>query len=413
MEMNSFYLSRVLGRKVYTKDGSFFGKIKDLGVTNKIKNPKIEAIRVKTANDIVDLKWKEVFVKKQDGQYAIVCNEIENLDLKDVMFLAEHVLDKQIIDVNGRKVVRVNDIRLLDFGTSVFVVAADIGTEGILRRIGIAKPIVKLGFKVSSKLILWNDVEAIFRSNENIMLSKTYNKLSILYPSDLADIIEDFDENTGMMIFSSLDNAKAADVLEEMEEDKQLTFIRSMSTDKAADILEEMPADEAADILDGLSEFKAEELLNNMEKEASEEVRGLLEYDNDEVGSLMSTEFVSLEYNLTVGEAMGILRERKPNEDEMYYIYVVNKDNELKGTISLRDMIVADPRADLGSIMHTEFPHICDKDDMHDLVKMISKYNVMAIPVLDKENTLLGNVIINDVLYEILRKNKRIENSLM
>lgn len=408
MEMNSFYLSRVLGSKVFTKDREILGKIKDIGVINKLKNPRVEAIKVKTSKGILNLKWKDVFVEKENGQYVMTINKIEEIDLDDVMFLGQHVLDKQIIDVNGRKVVRVNDIRLLNHGSSVFVVAADIGTEGILRRIGIAKPIVRMGFKISSKLILWNDVETIFRANENIMLSKTYNKLSILHPSDLADIIEDFDENTGMMIFSSLDNAKAADVLEEMEEDKQLNFIKSLDTDKAADILEEMPADEAADILDGLSELKAEELLNNMEKEASEEVRGLLEYESDEVGSLMSTEIVALKYDLKVEKAISILRGMRPNEDEMYYIYVVNNRNRLKGVISLRDIIVADPNESLERIMNREFPYIYDKDDLHDLIKIISKYNLMAIPVTDIDKNLIGNVIINDIVYEILKKNKRI-----
>jgi flagellar motility protein MotE (MotC chaperone)/sporulation protein YlmC with PRC-barrel domain len=408
MEMNSFYLSRVLGSKVFTKDKEFLGKIKDLGVINKLKNPKVEAIKVKTSRGILNLKWNDVFIEKEKGQYIMTISQIEDIDLNEVMFLGHHVLDKQIIDVNGRKVVRVNDIRLLNHGTSVFVVAADIGTEGILRRIGIAKPIVKMGFKISSKLILWNDVETIFRSNENIKLSKTYNKLSILHPSDLADIIEDFDENTGMMIFSSLDNAKAADVLEEMEEDTQLNFIKSLATAKAADILEEMPADEAADILDGLSENKAEELLNNMEKEASEEVRELLEYESDEVGSLMSTEIVALKYNLTAEMAMLKLREMRPNEDEMYYIYVVNNSNKLKGVIHLRDIIVADPKENLEKIMNKEFPYIYDKDDLHDLIKIISKYNLMAIPVTDNDKNLLGNVIINDIVYEMLKKNKRI-----
>ena len=190
MEMNGFYLSRILGGKVFTKDSKFFGKIKDIGVVNKLKNPIVKAVKVKTSKGIINFKWQDIFVKKQDGQYIMIINKIEDINLEHVVFLAQHVLDKQIIDVNGRKVVRVNDIRLLNYGTNIFVVAADIGTEGILRRMGIAKPMVRLGFKLSSKLILWNDVETIFRPNENIMLSKTYNKVWILNPSDLADVFQ-------------------------------------------------------------------------------------------------------------------------------------------------------------------------------------------------------------------------------
>lgn len=408
MEMNSFYLSRILGRKVLSKDRTYLGKIKDLGIVNELKSPRVEVIKLKTAKGIKVINWSNVTINKEKGQYILICNNVKENNRENVMYLAHNVLDKQIVDVNGRKVVRVNDIRLATLGKGVFVVAVDIGTEGILRRIGIAKPLVSIGFNISSKLLLWNSVETIFRSNENIMLSQKYNKLSILHPSDLADIIEDFDSNTGMMIFSSLDNAKAADVLEQMEEEAQLSLIKNLSTDKAADILEEMPADEVADILDGLSENKAEELLRNMEKEASDEVRELMEYEDDEVGSLMSTEYISFKSEVTIENAISNLRELKPEEDEMYYIYVVDDRNKLLGTLSLRDIIIASPEAYLGSIMHKEFSYIYDNDNIQQLVKMVSKYNLLAIPIVDKQMKLLGNVIINDIIYELLKNKRRI-----
>ena len=408
MEMNSFYLSRVLGRKILTRDRKVVGKVKDLGIRNQLKTPRVEAIKVKTSDGIICISSKNISINKVDGQYVIICDEIKNSDSKDIMFLAHHVLDKQIIDVNGRKVVRVNDIRLANLVSGIFIVAVDIGTEGVLRRIGVAKPLMKIGLKISNKLILWNDVETIFSSNENIMLSKTYNKLSILHPSDLADIIEDFDGNTGMKIFSSLDNAKAADVLEQMEEDAQLNLINNLSTDKVADILEEMPADEVADILDGLSEHKAEELLNNMEKESSDEVRELMEYEDNEVGSLMSTEYISLKSDLTIEEAINILRKLKPEEDEMYCIYVVDNSNKLIGTLSLRDIIISDSKDRLDNIMNRNFPYILDKDDIHELIKIVSKYNLLAVPIVNNEMNLLGNVIINDIIYELLKTKRRI-----
>ncbi len=408
MEMSSFYLSRILGRKVVTKDGTFVGKIKDLGIIEELKTPRVEAIKVKTSKGLKIIEWNDVTINKEKGQYVLVCNKLKEGSTENIMFLAHHVLDKQIIDVNGRKVVRVNDVRLATLGSGVFVVAVDIGTEGLLRRIGIAKPLVWIGFNLSSKLLLWNSVETIFRSNENIKLSQKYNKLSILHPSDLADIIEDFDTNTGMMIFSSLDNAKAADVLEEMEEETQISVIKNLSKDKAADILDEMPADEVADILDGLSENEAEELLNNMEMETSKEVRELMEYEDDEVGSLMTTEFIAFNQDITIEKAIANLRQLKPEEDEMYYIYVTDDDNKLIGTLSLRDIIIAQPEAQLKSIMHNEFSYIYDNDNIQELVKMVSKYNLLAIPIVDREMELLGNVIINDIIYELLKNKRRI-----
>jgi len=403
---NNFYLSRILGNKVYSPDMKVIGRLSDLGVINELKSPHVTTAKVKTKSGIKDYNFKNFSITKQNGQYLLVCNKIEEYTSTNTMFLRKHILDQQIIDVNGRKVVRVNDVSLSSLEKGAYVVAVDIGIDGLLRRIGIAKPLKMIGVKFSAKLMLWNNVEAIITSNENIVLSKTYDSLSILHPSDLADIIEDFDAKTGLTIFSSLDNAMAADVLEQMEADAQVSFIESLSADKAADDLEEMPADEAADILDGMDEEKVEELLNSMEKEASDEIRELLEYDSNAVGSLMSTDFVFFKDDETINEAIDSLRKLKPEEDEMFNLYVVDNSDKLIGTLSLRDLIISDPTIKMGDIMNKKFKSMFDTDNINDLIKNVSKYNLVAIPVTDHEMKLVGNVIINDIIYELL-KNKR------
>lgn len=407
-EANSFYLSRVLGNKIYDSENNVIGSLKDLGIINQLKNPKVEAVKVKMHEGIKFLNWDNFIVTKQKGQYVLTCNKIEEKCIDDIMFLAKHVLDKQIVDINGRKVVRVNDIRLSAVNSGIYVIAVDIGWEGLLRRIGIAKPIRKINPNITNSMILWADVASLINGNDSIQLSKTYHRLSVMHPSDLADIIEDFDTKTGLSILENLDNAKAADVIEELEEDAQVTVIENLSTDRAADILEEMPADEVADILDSLSEDKAEELLSNMEKEASEEVRDLMEYEDDVVGSLMSTDFVAFNNKFTVDQTINSLRNTKPEEDQMYYIYVVNNKNQLIGTISLRDIVVSQPDSTLESIMNKNFICMKDMDDINDLIKNISKYNLVAIPVVDEKMELIGNVVINDIIYELLKSKRRI-----
>ena len=403
---NNFYLSRILENKVYTPDMKVIGRLSDLGIINELKSPHVTTAKVKTNSGIKDYSFKNFSITKQKGQYVLVCNKIEEATSANTLFLRKHILDQQIIDVNGRKVVRVNDISLSYLEKGAYVVAVDIGIDGPLRRIGIAKLLKRLGLKIPAKLMLWNDVEAVVTSNENIVLSKTYDSLSILHPSDLADIIEDFDAKTGLTIFSSLDNSTAADVLEQMEEDAQVSFIENLSTNKAAEVLEEMPTDEAADILDGMNEEKVEELLNSMGKEASDEIRELLEYGPKVVGSLMSTDFVSFKNNETINEAIKTLRILKPEEDELFRLYVVDKNNKLIGALSLRDLIISDPTSKIGDIMNKKFKSMFDTDSINDLIKNVSKYNLVAIPVTDHEMKLLGNVIINDIIYELL-KNKR------
>ncbi|MDP4197569.1 MAG: CBS domain-containing protein [Bacteroidota bacterium] len=404
MQFISFDFSRVVNSKIFSHDYQIIGKLKDLAVTNDIRNPRVRAAKIKTNDGMKFINWDHITMSKQKGDFHFVCSQFEEINVEeDLILLSKHVLDKQIIDVNGRKVVRVNDVRMVLLSSGLFVVAVDIGTEGLFRRLGIAKPIAKVGIKLPSKLILWNDVETVFSGNENIVLSKTYNKLNTLHPSDLADIIEDFDTKTGMTIFSHLDNARGADVLEEMEEETQLKVIENLSADKAADILEEMPTDEVADILDGLSKDKAEELLNSMDKETSDEVRELMEYDEKVVGSLMSTDFVAFRSDFKVEQVFQALRETKPEEGLTNYIYITNSKNKLIGKVSLRDIVISDPNATLKSIMHKDFIFMYDNDEIDELIKIVSKYNLFAIPIVDQEMNLVGNVIINDIMYELLK----------
>lgn len=403
MQFTSFYLSRIVNSRIFSKEYQIIGKLKDLAVTTDSRNPKVVVAKILTQDGVKYVSWDKITINKKDGKYHLLCSQLKEQDPTDLLMLGKQLLDKQIIDINGRKVVRVNDIRLVLLATGLYVVAVDIGTEGLLRRLGIAKPFLKLGVKLPAKLILWNDVEPVIAGDKKLVLSQTYNKLSTLHPSDLADIIEDFDTKTGMIIFSHLDNAKSADVLEEMEEDAQVKMLENLDTEKAADILEEMPADEVADILDGLSKDKAEELLSSMEKEASDEVRELMEYDEKLIGSMMSNEFVAFKSDVVVDDVFASLREMKPEESLINYIYVVNQKNHLIGKISLRDLVISEPKITLKSIMHKDFIFMYDTDKIDELIDMVSKYNLLAIPIVDKDMELVGNVVGNDVIHELLK----------
>lgn len=408
MQFRSVYLSRILGNKIFTVNKDVIGTLKDLAVDVNFQNPKVTMAAVKTKAGVKFIDFDSINISKGKGQYVLICNKVVDKDISNNMLLKKYVLDKQIVDVNGRKVVRANDIRLAIVPSGMFIAAVDIGMDGLLRRIGIAKPLKRLGFKVSSKLILWDNVQTAFTS-KNILLSKTYNKLHTLHPSDLADIIEDFDSNTGEIIFASLDNTKAADVLEELEEDVQVRLLKTLSTDKAVDILEEMPADEAADVLDELNENRAEELLNKMEKESSDEIRELMEYDEYLVGSIMNTDFISCPADYTVADAMNDIRKSTEEIDQVYYVYILDNVNKIIGEISLRDLIVSTADEKLEDIMNKEIIYIQDTDEIRDLVKVISKYDLFTVPVVDKYIHLMGIAYINDIFYELIKHNRKLK----
>ncbi|AFM41105.1 Mg/Co/Ni transporter MgtE with CBS domain [Desulfosporosinus acidiphilus SJ4] len=412
LTISTFYLSRVLGNKVIMDNQKIVGKLLDLIVDVNEISPKVIAAKVKVEGKIRVIDFSEVSIYKNQGQYIIQCDRLKEIEVakQNTMFLKKHVLDKQIVDMDGRKVVRVNDLRLAILKSGTFTIAVDVGFDGLLRRIGIAKPIKRIlkpfGIRVPSKMILWDDVASVDYIHVGLTLSKEHDKLSTLHPSDLADIIEEYDKHTQVAIFNSLDEERAADVLEELETDAQLHVLANLSVEKAADVLEKMPADEVADILDEMEEEDAEKLLNEMEQEVSLEVRELMEYPDDTVGSLMTTDYISLNQSMTVNETLKELRHLKPEPDTVYYLYIVDDNEKLIAIVSLRDIVISELDIELKEIMHSDVIYVYDYEKIGKLNEIITKYNLLSVPVVDKSMKMLGMVIINDVMDLIVRKNR-------
>ncbi|HBE77412.1 MAG TPA: magnesium transporter MgtE [Firmicutes bacterium] len=410
--IKSLYLSRILDVKILNPEGKTIGKLTELIATNE-EPPRVVVCVVKTPNKIVKfLDWSQFSINKVNNRYQLTCDcDLEITPPPNTIRLKKHILDKQIVDIDGKKVVRVNDIRLALISTGLYVVAVDVGIEGLLRRLDLAKPIRKIlqlfGKNISSKLILWSNMETIGTPLDNLKLSTPSSKLNTLHPSELADIIEDLDVNTRTAIFSALDHDRAADVLEEMETEAKSSILDQLSVEKAADVLEKMPADEVADILDDLKEDRAEELLQEMDKEASAEVRELMEYPENQVGSLMSTDYISFKEHMTAQQTINELRRLKPESDTIYYLYVLDDQERLTAIVSLRDLIVSEPETKLVQIMNRKIIYACDQDNINSLVEIISKYSLLAVPVVDQDNKMVGIVIIDDVVFEILKSKKR------
>ena len=417
--LTTFYLSGIIGKEAFGSDGDAIGVIKDLLINavpsgqNDPNQQLVIGVRLKIEKETKFYSFSTFRVVKAREALNVTCSTLIELNSEDVdngLLLVENILDKQIVDLNGRKLVRVNDVRLATLPTGTFVVAVDIGIEGLLRRIGISYPIKRilslLRVSIHAKFILWDDVQAIDFSNLNIKLSKSYAKLHTLHPSDLADILEDLGKKSSTSVFSALDEEKAADVLEELETSAQIHIVESLPVNKVADVLEKMPADEVADILDELEDDKAELLLKEMEAKSSQEVRDLLEYDDDLVGSLMTTDFLSFSETKTVEEVLKELRLRKPEPVELYNLFVTEKNDRLIGTFNLRDLVVSDPDAKLSQIMKSEPVSLYDDQKAKDIAEIVSKYNLLAVPVIDQEDQLQGMVVVDDVVEDLIRKRR-------
>jgi flagellar motility protein MotE (MotC chaperone)/sporulation protein YlmC with PRC-barrel domain len=402
------FVSELMGRKVTDVDGNTIGTLVDLLATQaNIPVPKIVAIKIKRNNGSAVVPISEVAALFAP---IIPLNHHQDtlpgyIEKEDDLVLVEDVLDKQIIDTNGVRVVRVNDLEITRIEGEFYVSNVDIGGAGLLRRLGFKRTPVAVPDKavgaLPSGMISWEDVELITH-DEPLRLKVPSDKLSVLHPADLAEILSDLNRQEGGKLLESLDDETLADTLEEVEPDFQASLVEQLPDERIADVLEEMSPDEAADLLAELPEDRSEQLLNLMEKDEAEDVRKLLTFPEESAGGIMNTEFVSLPVDLTAGQAITRIRETANDAETIYYIYVTDEAEHLLGVFSLRQLVLANPKNLIKNFMETHLITVDLTDDQDRCAQIISKYNLLAVPVVDKNNVIHGIVTADDALDKII-----------
>ncbi len=403
------FVSDLLGKPVVDVDGVPMGRLEDLiaHVGAGILHPEVVGLVVKTGRDQSILPFGEVAVltapavslakrRQEAGRYAPVEGDLR---------LASDVLDKQIIDTNGVRVVRVNDLELARVNSHYYIANVDIGSLGLLRRLGLAGAIQKLnrrlGRDVTGGMISWNQIE-LLPGDQPMRLKVSGEKIADLHPADLAEIISDLSRPESTKLLESLDVKQLADTLEEVEPDFQASLVETMPDEKVADVLEEMAPDEAADLLAELPRDRSRELLKLMEVDEAADVRRLLAYPEDSVGGIMTTDFVSLPPDLTAAQAIQRLRELADEVETILYVYVTDSANRLLGVFSLHDLVMAKPQARVSDFMQRRFVSVTPRDTQDTVAQAIAKYNLSAIPVVDDQLRLQGIVTADDALDKIL-----------
>jgi Mg2+ transporter MgtE len=316
--------------------------------------------------------------------------------------MVRDILDKQIVDANGAKVVRVNDIKLEGYNNSAVLLAVDVGMRGILRRLGIERGseefLGMLKTTLPFNLIGWNYIQPLRPKLNAIALTVPRQLLSELHPADIADIISQVSREEGAHLFKDLDIETAAEALSELKPEMQAEIINSMDADKAADIIEEMQPDDAADILSDLPTEKAMELLDNIEKEDAEDIQELLGHEDDTAGGLMTNEYIAYPPHMTVQEATAHFKTQAKEVENVYYIYILDKDEKLIGIASLKELILAEPDCLLADIMETNMKTIAPGEDDMEAAEIISKYNLLALPVVDENRYMHGIITVDDII---------------
>lgn len=418
-EHSFLFLSTLLNKPVVDAHGVLVGRLSDVSVSVGYMFPPVVGFVVQRGRwepFALTGRWSDV-AAIEDPTIRLSVG-IESLtpsktDTPGEILVREVLLDKQIVDMNGAKVVRVNDLHLLKLGRcELRLVHVDVGTRGLVRRMGweprldalLRRLAPQARYLSAERLIRWNYVQplSLDAKAQSIRLSVMQKQLKELHPADIAEILTDLDSHERASVFRSLDPETAADALAEVEDPRiQTQLLETVSADHAADILEEMPPDEAADLLGELPHETSTALLHKMEVEEAQDVRELLTYAADTAGGMMTTELVALSADLTVEDTFERLRALAPDVENIYYLFVVEGEGRLVGVLNLRQLILAAPAARLRDIMIQNPARVHHTDSRDSVAEIVEKYDLLALPVVDDNDVLIGMITVDDVVSHI------------
>ncbi len=401
------YFSQLKNRCIFDSKNVCIGKLIDLVFVDGKDYAEItHLIYIDEDNNKKKVSWDYIKQFKEEGKKDLISinlnDEEDDLSLefpKKKESRVADILDKQVIDVNGVKVVRINDIILKKIKSKFSVVGVAVGTESFVRRLGFL-PMSKENIK--EKAIPWKSVERLEPEFHDLHLKIQKDKIGDLHPEDIADIMEDLSHDERILIFNSLNERKAAKTLIEAEEEVQDSVFREVKIAKIRDLLQSIPEDQAADILDLMPRTKKEKILRSLNKEKRKAIQEILEYFPESVGSIMITDFISIKKGSTARQAISLLRKLKPAYSKVYHLYVVDSEKKLVGVLSIRALIIANPQDKVDDFMLKDIIFVKDEDTKDTAARLLARYDLFVLPVVDDNNVLRGIVKSDDVLDEYI-----------
>lgn len=401
---DEFFLSAVMHKPVIDRAGRRLGRLSDLLMVPGEPLPVVSHLVIRQGHSLFLLPWAEVTmfnpvaVSARSGLGALSPYAPGDEDV----LMGRDILDKQIVDVDGARVVRVNDIVLGELDGVMRACGVDAGFRGLLRRLGWERlgerAATALGRDLPSQVIGWQFVQPLGHDLNHLTLTMTRDHLGEMHPADLAQILSQLPTQNVSDVLSNLDSETAGEAILELDPEDAAQVLSGLDSEHAADILEEMDPDEAADVLGDLPEEKARELLDLMDDEEAEKVQELMEHEEDTAGGLMNNEFLTATADMTVEKALEEVRFQADEVDTIYYLYVLDPDEKLLGTVSLRDLLTAAPATPLSEIMTEKVKFVRVDSEPEEALEAIAKYNLLAVPVLDAEDKMAGVVAVDDIL---------------
>lgn len=417
-----FYLSAMLGMPVYDSTGEKLGIVSDLAISTGEVFPRITSLAFKgPGRTPFMISWRK-YVEEYADDKVVLNTEAFNIRFSYLqpreILLARDLLDKQIVDTQGLKIVRVNDLKISPSGSQLRLLGAEVGVRGILRGLHplLEKAVVGIGglfnIDIKEQIIAWNYMDLLDRDLSKVQLSVTHKRLEELHPADVADILEQLDPRQRAEVFRHLDAERSAEVIAELEDEFQAEALEDLDVAEVSGLLGHMDPDDAADIIRDLPYEKAERLLRLMGVDDAAEIRSLLGYKDDTAGGMMTTRFVSMFEDDTVGDTIEVLRGLDEDFPMVHYVYVLEEDSEkLTGILSLRTLVLAQPSTVLSDIMFTDVITVDPNEDEDEVAADISKYDMVALPVVDESGHMLGLVTVDDAI-EVIEDSSEDEKAI-
>ncbi len=388
------FLSEVRGRPVFDAEGTRVGTVADMLVSAEAPYPPVDSVMVKSRRGDYAVPWGEVAVVAPNGTSLRTTFEPSVSFTPDagLVWLGRDILDKQIVDMQGVKLVRVNDIALTSLNDELRVAGVDGSTTGLLRRLGLGRL-----SRRRPPLIDWGQVD-IGPAVDEVRLKVPFAGLRRMHPADIAHIVAQMSPGEAADVFEVLDDETAAKAMAELPDEHQAAVLAAMDPDEAADVLDEMDPDEAADVLGDVSEERADALMSLMDPAAALQVKSLLKYPEDTAGGLMSTTFVLVTEGQLVTDGFAAVRSAAGRGDEVDCVYVADREGFLLGRVGLSALIAAKPRVQIETVIGEGFRTVSVDESDEDVARMLVHYALVTVPVVDKSRRLVGVITISDAI---------------
>ncbi|MSV34009.1 MAG: CBS domain-containing protein [Bryobacterales bacterium] len=412
MAEDILYLTELFGLKVYDLKGRKLGVVKDAAIVPLVDPVRVDRFLLSGDGTLLTIRFDQVKTISLDGIHLRDENLTPYHSDEYMLRLARDLLDQQIVDAQGRKVVRVNDVtfelREENDAQILWVLEVDIGIRSIFRRLfrGILPPrwIRRLQVRIAPHSIRWEFCNILEPDPQRRLRLNISNRLlENMHPADLADIVEALGPEDREAIFENIDSEVAAEALSEVDLEIQASILESLETETAADIVEEMAPDEAADVLAELEEDTSDEILEEMEHDPKHEVEELMEFAEDTAGGLMNTEYVALRADATVADALAALKENEDLLETLNTLFLVDEHERLAATVPLARLFLYEGGARLADLASETLIQVPVSERQDRVTELFDKYNLLALPVTGHDHKLAGVITADDII-SVLRQ---------